>query len=232
MNNATQNEIRAKKLTANSKQQKAESGFTLIEVMIAMAIFTIVVTIGIGAVLDTITQHRNTENARGVMDNLNFIMEDMARNIRLGTDIHCALATDGVYVDPTTGAITPQNCPGTFGAVGSNKIIFKDLTRRKNITYTISAPIGTTPSQIYKQIDDTSSGSLVLGVPELITSTNVKMDFQLSGFTVRGAEPTTLGTGDQAQPTVVIRLAGVMTYKGIDTKFAIQTTTAIRPLDS
>ena len=44
MNNTIQNEIRAKKLTANSKKQKAEFGFTIVEVLISLTIFSIAIT--------------------------------------------------------------------------------------------------------------------------------------------------------------------------------------------
>jgi len=223
-----QKEIQEKKLQT---PRVRTGGFTLIEVMIAMAIFTVIMVIGIGAVLDTITQHHTTENIRGVMDNLNFVMEDMVRNIRLGADVHCALSTDGTYVDPTTGAITPQSCYGTTTSGGSNKIVFKDLTRKHNITYTISAAAPGVPSQIFKQIDDVSSGTLVLGTAEPISSDNIEMDFNLSGFTVRGAEPGTIGA-DHSQPSVVIRLAGTIKYKTYNSKFAVQTTVTLRALDS
>lgn len=64
-------------------------GFTLIEMMIAVALFTIVMVIGIGAVLNANLLHKKTQSVRAVIDNLGFVMEDIARNVRLGYDFTC-----------------------------------------------------------------------------------------------------------------------------------------------
>jgi len=178
--------------------------------MIAMAIFTVVVTIGIGSVLDAINQHHRTENMRTVMDNLNFMMEDMARNIRLGSNMHCG--PDPVL--DTMGNILRQNCP-----TGGYKLVFNDLNGTQ-VTYFISP----TTNQVMKQ-EGTDS-------PQVITPTEVTMTFTDSGFTVRGAKTSTEEPTDISQPTVVIRLAGTISYKGIASQFAIQTAVAVRALDS
>jgi len=60
------------------------SGFTIIETMIAVSIFLIVVTIGIGSLLNTTLLQSKSQDMRSIMDNLSFIMEDMSRNIRTG----------------------------------------------------------------------------------------------------------------------------------------------------
>lgn len=198
-------------------------GFTIIEVMISMAIFTIIVTIGIGAVLDAMTQHHNTENNRTVMDSLNFIMEDMARNIRLGTNVRCvtdaAETIDGAYDTSSTAVplpVIPASCP-----LGSSQIVLNDLNGN-HLRYLISLPTAPVPNQIMKASGDVD--------PQFLTPREVTIDPTVSGFTVRGAE--TSATGDFSQPTVTIRLAGTINYKNVVSKFAIQTTVALRALDS
>ncbi len=192
-----------------------ESGFTILEVMVAMSVFLVLVTAGIGAVLTAMAQHRATQNLRTAMDNLSFVMEDMARNIRLGSNVYCGTA------DPTFGpggAVTPGDCPG-----GLNRIVFNDL-RGNHVTYTISVPSATlpfSPNAIYKRIGD------VPGTDEQISAQEITIDFARSGFTVRGSVP-----GDGSQPSVVIRLAGKVTYRNIESPFAVETTVTLRALDS
>lgn len=195
--------------------------------MISMAIFTILVTIGIGTILTAITQHRTTQDSRTVMDNLNFIMEDMSRNIRLGSNVRCV--TDPSEVEPiiSGGAgpaapIAPQSClSGVPSSATSSKIILNDLNGN-HLTYAISVPPpGSTDSDVYKQSGDVS------GTAEIINPPEIRFDFTKSGFTVRGAE-----AGDSAQPTVTIRLAGKIVYKDTTTNFAIQSTVTLRGLDS
>ena len=195
------------------KKLSGARGFTLVEVMIAMAIFTIIVTIGIGSVLDAITQHQVTENTRTVMDSLNYVMEDMDRNIRNGTPPRCGADP---LVDPMTGVMEPLSCPLTTDAHNKISINAQDGTV---LTYVITAPTPGSPSEIIKQ-----KGT---DAPEVITPPEVQIDFASSGFTVRGAE-----AGDGTQPTVVIRLAGTIKYKNTNAKFAIETTATLRGLDS
>lgn len=71
------------------KNKKQNTGFTVIEMMIAIAIFLIVVVIGMGALLNTNLIHRKTQDMRSIMDSLSFIMEDMSRNLRTGSDYVC-----------------------------------------------------------------------------------------------------------------------------------------------
>ncbi len=201
-----------------------ERGFTLVEVMIAMAIFTILVTVGIGAVLGSMSQHKINQNTRSVMDSLNYVMEDMARNIRLSSNIHCYRSGEPVPVALTSDPMDPQNCDSTEP---THTIIFNDL-RGDQLEYTITPDFGSVLSRIKKQqVADIA--------PQDITPPEVVIDFARSGFMVRGA-CTSTGTGptcpDNGQPTVVIRLVGKVVYQNTDTNFAISTTVTPRALDS
>lgn len=189
------------------KTKKYSLGFTLIEMMVAMTIFSVLVTVGLGAVLSAINQHAMSQNMRGVMDNLNFSMEDMSRNIRLGTNFHCMAPGESAV----SGTPTGQDCSG-----GSNQIVFTGVTG-SNITYTITSP-SAGAVQITKQI-----GS---GAVQVFTLPEVTIDYYKSGFVVVGAP-----IGDQLQPVINIGLSGKVTYKGLDSTFSIQTTVASRPLD-
>lgn len=203
-----------------NKETNKESGFTLIEVMIAMAIFIIVVTIGIGAVLDATSAHYRSKNIRTVMDNLNFVMEDMARNIRLGSDVRCVPSGETPDISGAS-TIVPLSCANPFDpSEAHSQIVFKNL----NGQYQLYAILRPTPSSSW-QIDKAVQG----GTLSSITPPEVSIDFSKSGFTVRGAQGT--ADGDFQQPLVTIRLAGTITYKDVPTAFAIQTTVALRQID-
>lgn len=64
---------------------KFENGFTLIELMVALGVFMVVMTITLSAFLNIIDIQKKTEAFRKVNDNLNFAMEAMMREIREGT---------------------------------------------------------------------------------------------------------------------------------------------------
>ena len=193
-----------------------QSGFTLVELMISMTIFTVLVTIGIGSVLSALNQHFVTSNVRSISDNLNFVMEDMTRNLRTSSEIRCITATNA-STTPTTSTddVIPASCLS-----GSNKIMFKAVDGT-NLTYVMTSPVASsTPNSILKITGDS-------GTPEVIIPPEVTINFANSGFTVRGAE-----AGDGLQPMVTIRISGTITYKTITSNFSIQTTVTSRQLDS
>lgn len=131
------------------------SGFTLVEVMISVTLFTIIITIGAGSVLNTNAIYRKTANVRAAMDNLSFIMEDMARNLRLGSNYNC----DG-NLNCSNGLIVAFTPVG-----GGNDIVYaiEDADQDSDGDYEITKnglPI--TSPEI--KIDETKSGFIVDGV--------------------------------------------------------------------
>ncbi len=71
------------------QKHSLQSGFTLVELLVALALFTVVVVAAVGS-LYTINQASVKVNAmRTVLDNLNFATESMSRTIRTGSDIVC-----------------------------------------------------------------------------------------------------------------------------------------------
>jgi prepilin-type N-terminal cleavage/methylation domain-containing protein len=63
-----------------------QKGFTLVEMLVAIAIFMIVVTTTLGAFLKMVDVNKKVQSVRNAMDNANLAMETMMRNLRLGYD--------------------------------------------------------------------------------------------------------------------------------------------------
>lgn len=61
---------------------KASKGFTLMEVMVSVSIFTLVVTVGIGSLLSINEAYRKSQTDRKVIDSLTYTLESMSRRIR------------------------------------------------------------------------------------------------------------------------------------------------------
>jgi prepilin-type N-terminal cleavage/methylation domain-containing protein len=207
--------------TQNNFYSTKKRGFTLIETMIAMAIFIFVVTIGMGALLNVSLIHEKSQDMRSVMDNLSFIMEDMSRNLRTGYNYHCG---------NISGAETLQNCtPPNGGGVASSVIFFKPAT----IASSDANPFDLWGYEIVLDangttydIDKTTNGgqSWVSLNPEAI-----QIDPTHSGFSVVGTLPPS-GSNNQ-QPFVTIRLVGTVTYQGVSNSFSIQTSVSQRLLN-
>ena len=61
---------------------KQHTGFTLMEVMVSVSIFTIVVVVGIGSLLTINETYRKSQTDRKAVDSLTYNLEAMSRRIR------------------------------------------------------------------------------------------------------------------------------------------------------
>ena len=64
-------------------------GFTLIEMLTAVSLFLVIMTISMGAILNVFDINKKSESMKTVMDNLNFSLETMSREMRFGTNYNC-----------------------------------------------------------------------------------------------------------------------------------------------
>lgn len=71
-----------------------QKGFTLLEMIVAIGVFTVVIILAAGALLSVMQANRQTQAQRTIVNNLNFAIDSMVRDIRVGTMYHCG---DGAY---------------------------------------------------------------------------------------------------------------------------------------
>lgn len=76
--------------------KKNNKGFSLIELIVALGIFTSIVTVLLGALIVTMNSAKQSRALRTAMDNVNFAMESMSRSIRMGTNYYCVQDVGGV----------------------------------------------------------------------------------------------------------------------------------------
>lgn len=67
----------------------AARGFTLVEMLVSVAIFSVVMTIALGALLSMSEGDRKVQTLKSVVNNLNFAVDSMSRALRTGTTYHC-----------------------------------------------------------------------------------------------------------------------------------------------
>lgn len=186
---------------------RTRRGFTLIELMVAVALFAIVMTISVGSLLSLVEADRKAQALKSVMNNLNFALENMSRNLRVGTDYHCS---ESAVVPPNVSS--PNNCP-----TGGVLIGFEE---------TGGNPASPTDQVIYRfvgnSIEKSSDGGatfIAITAPE-VTIEDVR--FYVVGTT----------RGDTNQPRILMTVSG---FAGIGerilTTFNLQSTVSQRVLD-
>jgi len=74
---------------SNRFASRNSTGFTLIEMIVSVGIFTIVMTIALGALLVVYDTYRKTRTLKNAMENVNIATESMIKKIRTGSQIEC-----------------------------------------------------------------------------------------------------------------------------------------------
>ena len=193
---------------------KSYKGFTLIEVMVSVSIFAMVMLIATGSVFSIVEANKKTHTLKSVMTNLNFALESMAREIRVGFRYACG---SSVALSATANC---SNGDTTFRFKANHDVDadgnYDAADNNDQVEYSISAD-----NRIMKRVYGNNSSFLAITASE-IHITALK-------FYVTGA-----GTSEfpGKQPKVVITIQG---YAGSDTTqsaFNIETTLSQRAIDS
>ena len=72
-----------------SSQKKIAGGFTLVEMIVSVAIFTIVAFVAVGALLKVIDANKKSQSLKTSINNLNFALESLSREMRVGSNYTC-----------------------------------------------------------------------------------------------------------------------------------------------
>ncbi len=212
------------------KKNPHQQGFTLIEAMVAIAIFTIVMVIGISSLLNVNSVNKKSQNLRSIIDNLNYTMEDMSRNFKLGSYYHCVTGTDPaiVFGQANDFLVTPNDC-GTTGHTGAMEVALEPMS---GIPFDQTTATAHAEDQVVYWFDPADNCTLKKSIDGganfvAITSSDIHIDCTTSGFNVFNTIPGTYA----AAPRVTIRISGKVIYKNVETPFSLQTTATQRNID-
>ena len=78
----------------NVTKKDAGKGYSLVETLVAVALFSVVISIAIAGLALITDANRRAEAARRIIDNLDFVVEDMVRTVRQGNRYHCGLLSE------------------------------------------------------------------------------------------------------------------------------------------
>lgn len=185
-------------------------GFTVIEMMVAVALFAVVMLVSAGALLSLSTANRKAQALQSVMNNLNITLDSMVRSIRAGSTFHCGVS----------GSVNvPQDCGN-----GGTQFAFEPhggsaSTASDQRVYAFVPPTSSENGYIQRS-EDGGATWVRITAPEISIT---DMQFYVVGTT----------RGDTVQPKAVIEVRGVA--GGLNTKltstFHIQATAVQRILD-
>ncbi len=71
------------------KAKNLNKGFTLIEIIVSLAIFSIVALVAVGALIKIVDANKKAQSLKTAINNINYALESMSRDIRAGTNYYC-----------------------------------------------------------------------------------------------------------------------------------------------
>ena len=187
------------------KSLNINRGFTLVEMMVSVAIFSIVMVIALGSLLAMSESDRKAQTLKSVINNLNFSLDSMSRSIRTGAVYHCDI-TQGSAGAARDCANTPATSFAYQNAAGAT------------VYYCLGSgtACGSGGASILRSVDGVNYTA--------ITSSEVSIS--ALKFYVTGAESAVV------QPKVTILLSGTVTVSGTqNSMFNLQTSVTQRLYD-
>lgn len=105
------------------KQKNSATGFTLIEILVSLALFGFVMLATTSTLLSLVDANHRAQSNKTAIDNLSLVLESMTRNIRTGSayaplNAACSTGgTTGISFKSTKGDSTSYSLDATSGAI-------------------------------------------------------------------------------------------------------------------
>lgn len=209
---------------------KKIQGFTLVEMLIVLGLFSFIMTLATGVLYTTQAINVKLQETQSVLDNVNLSMDAMSREIRYGTNFHCA-STLQEAESSLRKSCSYYNNGGKFLFFKPNDAMHDE----DRVAYYAST---TQDGDVILKDEYFGSGGAFSNRYQ-ITANDAKIKSLV--FYVVGANTTsgssTMDVGsvrDYVQPLVTMDLSGEtkpITSSASSTKFIIQLTVSSRALD-
>ncbi|MBP6924163.1 MAG: type II secretion system protein [Candidatus Pacebacteria bacterium] len=205
-----------------------QRGFTIIEMIVSLGVFSIVITIAVGALLMLVATNQRLQTEQSVMTNLSFALDSMTREIRTGTHYYCdsSGSVNGIFASSynlDTLGNSYRDCTNGRGNNQIHGIAFNEggdsiSGSNSRILYYFNQNDG----KIYRRVGTS--------VEEPITSTGIFIRDMY--FYVAGSKPLSAGNPDyKDQASVTIFIEAAESSNPADDSYYLQTTVTQRTLD-
>lgn len=197
-------------------QTRSTHGFTLVEMLVSLALFTIVATMAVGTLLVLISGNSRVVGEQTSLTSLSFALDSMTREIRTGSEYFCDTATQVASAAVYNSVTAVQNCIN-----GDTGFSFREAgesitggSGAKRIAYYFSN------NTLWRKVGSSAAEPIVTNDVRIINAR----------FVVTGASP--LGTSTEiVQPTVSILLEAQSSTSDSGKTFTLQSTVTQRSLD-
>lgn len=220
--------------------KQSQAGFSLIELIVSLGVFSVVVTTAVGALLMLVAANDQLQGEQSIMTNLSFALDSMTREIRTGTSFFCD-ERNSYNAAPSTNIFrngndldaiinddfpTPyQDCDG--GGNGAQRL--------HGVAFIEGGDSVSGVSERILYFHDAGAGQLFrrVGTGDRVSIVSSDIYIQDADFIVTGSTPQLAGGGnhyDQASVTIYL-IASASSTTPADEWYHVQTTVTQRTLD-
>ncbi len=191
----------------NNRRLNSVSGFTLIEMLVAVGIFMSIMTIAVGSLISIIGANKKAQSIKTTTDSVTFAMESISRDMRMGTNYKCLLPDN---------TFSNKNCPLDTGSAA--------------VQYTNNS--GAAITYAFNNKKDPTKGILTKTDCSISPCNTADLISQGSGVNITNMTFYVIGTDHEldadmttkTQPRVIITASGLISVKGSqNTVFNLQT---------
>lgn len=200
-----------------------KKGFTLVEILVSLMIFTFVMTIGLATLMVTNASSKRAIAIKTAIDNIQYSMEVFTRTARLGSNYTC-LNPNPTYISIATSS--GANCSSGGGVA----FFLTDPTVVPNQTDAYAYYLDNTSNpgkgQLFRCVArNIFPGGIIPPTPYLMTLsgncaplTSEDIEIKTFDIVVSGATPS-----DNEQPGIAVKISGDVNTSEGGTTFGLQT---------
>lgn len=194
----------------------SQSGFSLIELLVSLTIFTIVITMATGTLLVLLDANAKAQNIQAVINSVTFALDSMSREIRTASGYGCRQSNNPPAPDNVSFTADCTSGGNYLTIIESGDSLTAGLTDAR-ISYYYDDTYYGTYGALLRRLSDEAWYPLT---PETVRITD--MEFIVTGSTA----------GNALQPTVTIFVEGEAgELNNVSSTFSMQTSVTQRLID-
>lgn len=221
--------------------KKSQSGFTLIELIVSLGVFSVVITVAVGALLMLVAANEQLQGEQSVMTNLSFALDSMTRELRTGTNYHCRSASSYDQHSNDNMFDNGNDLDNIYDFGNGDRRGNRDCQGRENnwplhgLSFEEGGDSISGASDRIVYFHDNDRGQIFrrVGTEERLPITSSGLYIHDADFYVTGSKPVSDGApnhADQASVTIVLMVSATSTSPAEDI-VTVQTTVSQRTLD-
>lgn len=199
------------------QKNNLKSGFSLVEMLVAIGVFMSVMTIAITSLISIINANKKAQSIKNTIDSVTFAVEDISRDMRTGTDYQCS--QDGNF----SGG--KKDCP--TGGVAVRYINHSDPSKDVGVEYKYDS---STHELIRNKFD---AGFSNRTTHDFLISSDSNAKVSNMEFYVIGADDELNSVvAERTQPRVIVTVSGLISTAGSSdvSSFNLQTSVSQRAI--